>query len=144
MSDGEPASQKALRQSGSNSFRLVHTRGGSLLASPQKLCKNVLNGPCYLFAFLFQYFCLVQKGLKSQRIMEENQKTVKFFMSTLQKDLGPKSEIDGNCLVPLLQPLSIYSIWPCNASAMHLKTNQGWYQTTNQLGQPVTTQSPHN
>ena len=61
---GEPASQKALRQSGSNSFRLVHTRGGSLLASPQKLCKNVLNGPCYLFAFFVPVFLLGSKGFE--------------------------------------------------------------------------------
>lgn len=47
-------------------------------------------------------------------------------MSTLQRDLGPKSEIDGNCLFSASSTF-INSIWLV-AMLGHLKANQGWSQ----------------
>ena len=92
------------------------------------------------FRFLVPVFLLGSKGFEVSKNNGRKSKTVQFFMSTLQKDRSRKlMEIALFRFFNLYQSINL----ALQYLAMHLKTNQGWYQTTNQLGQPVTTESPH-
>lgn len=96
-----------------------------------------------LFAFFVPVFLLGSKGFEvSKNNGRKSRNSPVFHVDSSKRS---RSELGNWWKLPCSASSTFINLFnlALQCLAMHLKTNQGWYQTTNQLGQPVTTESPH-